>query len=376
MRARGQDRPPDEHRCTIAREPEALIAVASEWNALAVRSRSPFCTAEWLSAWWRAFGRGELVCLTLRDRGGPLRAGAVLMRTPHGRLEAAANDHSGSWDVVAADAAARAELWRALLAIGARQIVLRALPAEPTAGASAAELLAGAGYRVVDEPGPFSPFLGLPERFENLLAQRSANLRSQLGRKRRALEGNGALVFRTTTGGEALERDLEAIFRVEASGWKSDQGTSILTDPGSERLYREFAHAAARHGWLRLHLLELDGVTIAGDYACSFAGGGHLIKTGYDERWSRFSPGLLLREAVLRAAVEERLEFYDFLGGPEHYKLRWTDHERPRTTLRGYRGVRSLPALVYRARVRPTVKRLRSRLKPGPARRGPGRARR
>src|SRR5947208_1473289 len=82
------------------------------------------------------------------------------------------------------------------------------------------------------------------------------------------LEREGELVFRTTRGGADLDRDLDAMLRVEAAGWKSSEGTAILSDDRTQRLYRAFAYAAAERGWLRIHLLELDGRALAADYSC------------------------------------------------------------------------------------------------------------
>jgi CelD/BcsL family acetyltransferase involved in cellulose biosynthesis len=115
--------------------------------------------------------------------------------------------------------------------------------------------------------------------------------------------------------------------------------------------------------WLRLHLLELDGEVVAGDYSCVYAGGEYLLKTGYDERFGRFSPGLVLRAEVLRQATDAGLRFYDFLGGPDHYKLRWTQDTRARITLRAYRGRTTMLAYLYRSRVRPRLKATRDRLR-------------
>ncbi|MFN2555468.1 MAG: GNAT family N-acetyltransferase, partial [Nitriliruptorales bacterium] len=208
-----------------------------------------------------------------------------------------------------------------------------------------------------------SPYLQLPAAWSELLSSVSRNLRSQVNRRRRALEREGKLVFRTTTsGGDDLERDLQAFFRLEASGWKGRSKTAILSDPSTEHLYGSFARAAARTGWLRLHLLELDGVPIAGDLGCHFGRGGFLIKTAFDERYARLSPGLVLRAEALRASIAEGARFYDFLGAPDGYKLRWTSDVRPRLVLDAYRGVWR-PLILYRTRIRPALKRGRDALR-------------
>jgi CelD/BcsL family acetyltransferase involved in cellulose biosynthesis len=327
---------------------------AEDWNVLGSSVGSPFLTIQWLAAWWRAFGSGRFTCLVVRDGRDSLRAGACCRRLSGGRLAAAANTHSGDWDVVAVDPHARQVLWQALAGLGAGAVHLAGIRSRESLEEADQEFHTS-GYSTVQAPGVRSPYLELPESWDDLLASVSRNLRSQLGRRRRLLQREGRLVFRTTVGGEELERDLATFLRVESSGWKAGTGTSILSDPRTERLYMDFAKAAAAAGWLRLHFLELDGVPVAADLNCAFAGGMFLMKTGFDERYRRFSPGLVLRGEVLRAAVQEGASFYDFLGGPDSYKLRWTTELRPRSAIRAYRGARR-PLVLYHARLRPALK--------------------
>lgn len=330
-----------------------LLAVADQWNRLAEASGSPFYTAEWLNAWWNAFGSGAFTCLTLRNDDGLLQAVACCERRGN-RLTATANANTEDWDVLAADDQARRTLWRALAELGAGRLHLRGLR-HPAGLDIAHDVLGRAGYSIAESIHNRSPYLQLPGTFDQLLGSVSPKLRKQLRYYRRALEREGHLRFRTTVGGEWLERDLTAFFRLEGSSWKARAGTAILSDRRTERLYRDFVHAAACAGWLRLGLLELNGEPIAGDLGCAFAGGSFLIKTGFDERYGRLSPGLVLRGEALRTSIEEGSRFYDFMGGPEAYKLRWTAELRPRVTIRAYRGVWR-PLVVYHTRIRPVLK--------------------
>src|SRR3954449_7135247 len=52
--------------------PDAKLSV--ELDALAERSGNLFGTWEWLSCWWRHFGRGELMTNALRSEDGELLA--------------------------------------------------------------------------------------------------------------------------------------------------------------------------------------------------------------------------------------------------------------------------------------------------------------
>lgn len=334
----------------------ALAALDATWDELAERSATPFLTSAWLRPWWAAFGRGTPVAALLRNREGRLIAGALVRRAPAGRMVATANVHSGDWDAVSMDEAARAALWRQLARAAPAQLELRALR-ESFAVATAA--LADAGYRTTSWAEAQSPWIELSGDFDAFLATRSAGLRQQWRRRRRALERQGRLEFRVTTGGPRLDADLDALLRLEASGWKYRAGSAIMSNARTVRLYRSFAHALAERGWLRLAVLELDGRPIAADLGTALGGTGHLIKTGFDEDAAAFSPGLVLRGQVLRAAIEEGLRDYDLLGGPDAYKLRWTDQVRPRAGVAAGRGVRGIPVIAYRSRLRPALVRAR-----------------
>jgi CelD/BcsL family acetyltransferase involved in cellulose biosynthesis len=328
------------------------------WDQLAVRAENPFLTHGWLRSWWSAFGDQKTIAIVLRGSDGSVHAGACLFRESDRALRGAANDYSEEWDVVAVDDSARRLLWRQIADLPAARLVIAGLPAAGPSIAIATDALKTAGYNVAIVRRQLSPWLVLPETWEQLLSSGGRHLRYRVRRYARDLEDEGKVVFRTTSGPE-IRGDLERFLTLEASGWKGAAGTAILSDARTRQLYSDFAHAAARRGWLRLHLLDLDGVTIAADYSCAVGGGAFLLKTCFDERYARLSPGLVLRANALRAAIQEGLRFYDFLGGPDPYKVRWTAEVRERLLVRGYRGISTLPTFLWRHKVRPVAGRLR-----------------
>ncbi|MGI8728537.1 MAG: GNAT family N-acetyltransferase [Solirubrobacteraceae bacterium] len=340
----------------ISRGLEALGALDAEWDALAARASTPFLLREWLTAWCEAFATAELMVATLREPAGTLVAAAVMCRR-RGGLGTPANEHTGDWDATAVDDAARKMLWEGIAALGHRQLRLERLRGGSRATAIAGEALASAGYRTLLRTQTASPYLEFPTTWQELLASRSANLRQQWRRRRRALERGGELALRVTTGGDEFERDLDTFFALEASGWKGRQETAVASDPRTMHLYRSFARAAFQRGVLRLYLLELDGRALAADLGCAVGGIGFLIKTGFDDAEARLAPGLVLRGEVLRASIEEGLTGYDFLGGPDAYKVRWTDDLRPRVEMWGYRGVAGVGFGAYHHAVRPALTR-------------------
>ncbi|HEY3020332.1 MAG TPA: GNAT family N-acetyltransferase [Solirubrobacteraceae bacterium] len=325
-------------RFVLEEGPGALASMPEAWDALAVPSGTPLLTHAWLFPWLATRARGPVVCATLRGADGSLRAGALLQRIAGG-FASAADRYGGDWDVVAATDADRRRLWDELAALGALRLNFNAMRAGAPATRVAMQALDAAGYGVLEGVTELaSPYLRLPTSFDGLLAGISRAARWKWRRRRRAFERAGAVRFRTTTGGPGLDRDLDALLRVEASGWKGRQGTAILSRPEDERLYRDFARAAAERGWLRLALLELDGVVVAGDLQFAVGGVVSSVKGGYDESYAKLSPGYVLRGETLRAAIDDGCTGYDFLGPADPHKLRWTDEVRPRRRVLAWRG--------------------------------------
>ena len=340
---------------------EAFGSLRTEWNRIALPARNPFLTHEWHQAWWRAFGGDRVQALLLRDAGGRLLAGACVVSTPRRRIESAANYYTDDWDVVAADSSSRAAIWLEIGALQARSLRFDAVP-DGAGALQAREALTDAGYRVSMVEQQQSAYLTLPGSWDELLAAQSGKHRGQIRRGRKRLDQEGELRLSTRSSLDpGLESDLERFFQLEASGWKGEAGTAILADPAAKELYAEFARLAARRGWLRLHLLELDGTLIAADYGCVVGNATFLLKTCFDERYSELAPGFVLRAEAIRAAIEEGLSVYEFLGGPDPHKLRWRGELRARMLLRAYRGT-GLAAFYYRHKLRPlTASLFRSR---------------
>ena len=320
-------------RFALSEGVDALAEHREAWDELAAQRPSPFLTYAWLSHWVNVRTPHGALCATLRGPGSRLLAGGVFCRTRKG-IAAAADVHSGDWDVVAVDEHARRRLWAELASEPADwSISLRQMRADAPETMVAREALAEAGYGVVRSIRQVpSPYVPLPSSFDELLSSRSHNARQQVRRNRRRLEGAGGR-YRTCTGGAQLERDLDSFLRVEASGWKGGEGTAILSQPETDRLYRGFVREAAERSWLRLHLVEIGGSTVAGALVVAIGSEGFFLKIGFDESYGHLSPGVALTAEMLRAAIDEGLSGMNLLGPMDRYKARWTDELRPREQL-------------------------------------------
>ena len=124
---------------------------------------------------------------------------------------------------------------------------------------------------------------------------------------------------------------------MEAAGWKGDRGTAPAKDAARGAFFRRYASAAAREGILRLGFMRLGGRAIAMQLAVECGERFWSFKTGYDEAFTDFSPGILLDMHLLARSAALGLRSFELLGFPDasHKQMR-RPVERPCVTLRAY----------------------------------------
>lgn len=298
----------------------AIDPLASAWEDLADRvGAAPFLQPGWIDAWWRAFGAGRLEIITL-ERAGRLAALIPMRRRRVGRLQSLSNWHSPLFGMLAEDEAAGQELARALLSDMPTELAVGFLPIGPELAAYRSAAVR-AGSSVLQRTLERSPFVVIEGSWESFRRRLSRHRRAELGRLRRRLEEVGELRLQVADGRERLQVLLEEVFSVEASGWKGARGTAIACRPETRRFYTDVAAWAAERGWLRLAVLRLDGRPLAVQYLLEVDGVQYALKGGYDPGAERFSPGILLLEALLERAFATGIRRFALLGGDEPYKL-------------------------------------------------------
>jgi CelD/BcsL family acetyltransferase involved in cellulose biosynthesis len=318
---------------------EGLLAARSEWAALAEHSRNIFATWEWADAWWRHFGDSlRLAAALLRDDEG--RAAAVLPLCVRGRrplriarfVGYGPADEQGPVCPPQSMPTASEVLLRERAQLDWDVLLAERLP--PGHGLH--------GRVLRREP---SPVIERPNGgWEEYLAGRSRNLRSQLGRKQRRLEREHGLRFRLVEDLGRLGADMETLFRLHRARW-GDEGSGALGAARAE-FHRDFAARALDRGWLRLWLAEADGEPVAAWYGFRFGGAECYYQSGRDPDWERSSVGLVLLAHTMREAMNDGIREYRLLRGGEGYKDRFATHDPGVETVAMGRGLGRAAALV------------------------------
>lgn len=125
-----------------------------------------------------------------------------------------------------------------------------------------------------------------------------------------------------------LEAGMTALFDLHQKRWNARWLPGVLGSKRVQAFHRDVAHAFLANGWLRLHLLTVDGTIRAALYCFTWGRSTYYYLGGFAPELSKYSLGTLLTGKAIRMAIEEGCAEFDFLRGNEDYKYRWLPEVR------------------------------------------------
>jgi len=338
--------------------------IAAAWERLAA-DRNPVTDFAYGREWAVGMGGGQRLNVLIAGAPGPLAiAPLAVHQGAAGWLTLLAAEMYEIMDFAYADEDAVAELARAIVRTG-RPLELKRVPAESPALAALESAYRGRGL-VRRQPAGGSPWIPLDDSWSEPESRLESGRRSDLRRARRQAEKIGTVETSIVTPTlDVLPHLLEEAFQVEAAGWKGAHGTALATDPVRGAFFRRYTEHACAKGTLRFCNLRIGGQPAAVQIAIESGSRFDLLRAGYDERFSRCSPGMLLTVESIRYAAGRGLRSYEFNGDVEPWTKVWTEREHACCSLRAYpfspRGAWAL----YTDGRRAAARKLRERFKAG-----------
>ncbi|WP_246844871.1 GNAT family N-acetyltransferase [Altererythrobacter sp. TH136] len=302
------------------------------WDALASGAAEPNPFAErWcLEAGLAAFDRRDGVRLAAVTADGTLVGVLPLAR----RLSYAGRPlpHLGNWmhanafcGAPLAAAGLEHAFWRALLRWADRHagralfLHLQGLPADGPLFAALRDVCA-----VEQRPAAVVQRLDRALLASDLAPQDyydaalSGKKRKELRRQHARLAEQGDLSFDRQTGPDGLDAWTDAFLALERAGWKGRENSALACDPATAAFFRQSLAGAAGRGRLERLTLALDGAPIAKLANFISPPGAYSFKTTYDERYARFSPGVLLQRENLALLARQDIAWADSCAAADH----------------------------------------------------------
>lgn len=318
---------------SVERDLESLV---TEWDGLADRcAPAPFMRPGWIRAWWQAFGSGtpEVLCA----RAGGQLVGLLPLRRRGRVLDSPTNFHTPGFTLLTDRDDARWALAEAVFACRPRRVSVGFI--ERSDARELERAARAVGSRVVIRTILRSPYVVIDSDWATYERRLSRQLRGDLRRCRRRLEEEGGTVSIDFIRDTERPADLlEEVFAVDASSWKAETRSSIVSHEHTRRFYEQVSRSAAARGALRVALLRVNGRALAMELGIEEAQIHFAIKSSYDAEYRRFSPGKLLLHALIEHAFVNRLQSVELLGADDPYKRLWASDSRERLVLQAYGG--------------------------------------
>ena len=316
------------------------------WNGLLAQSRihHPFMTHEWLGLWLDSFGERSTPYVMTVVAGSRILAVAPMMVTqttlygcPVRRLHGMVNAYSERFDWLLGEHPSETcrLLWDHLKEPASSWDILEVgqLPAESALLEFLPPLMESEGYLLGHWQANHAPYVSVRHSWETYYRSLKKAHRSNLRNHARQLEQHGLVDLELVTSHDRLELDIREALALEAVAWKVRQRTSLKCRRESQGFYQELLRRAAGVGTLHLSFLRVNGKRIAVRISLLHDNRLFMLKSGYDERYQRYSPGQVLTERLLRHAWDAGLEEVDFLGHDERWKQSWATGRRSHTWL-------------------------------------------
>jgi CelD/BcsL family acetyltransferase involved in cellulose biosynthesis len=326
-----------------------LEALKPAWDQLAGPSAEPMQTHAWTCAAAQTLHAGARLRILAVRRGAALAAVAPLVEVVRRGVRwlefAGAAQLYEPVRMLADSDEAREILCRA---IAAQNLPMRLQRVDGSAWTNALRVAARGRAVALDVASCACLRVELDAGVAGEVGRLSSERAATLRRKRRRLEKLGNVVFESVEPDAAeVEGVLREAFEVEMRSWKGAAGSAVLQQPAQFGFFRELGRFYAARGALLVRRLRVGADIAAVHVGVVVAHSCYELKIGFDEKFARQSPGVLLTQDCLRDGARRGFRAHEFLGCAAGWQEPFgTTERRPRNvTLYPY-SLRGLSALV------------------------------
>jgi CelD/BcsL family acetyltransferase involved in cellulose biosynthesis len=130
---------------------------------------------------------------------------------------------------------------------------------------------------------------------------------------------------------------LNMFVELEGAGWKGRSRSALATRPKSHAFFSDYCRRLAARRELRVITMTLGGTVAAVELSADTHGRRWALKIAYRESHAVYGPAFHVVHASVRAAFEQGLQGYEFLGVAESWQQRWKPVEQQYCTVAMYR---------------------------------------
>jgi CelD/BcsL family acetyltransferase involved in cellulose biosynthesis len=307
-----------------------FLALQQEWTEiLQLNNQTIFQTWEWLSTWWKHFGKGRRLLILLAKENGEIKGIAPLMYSVYskfgirqGVIEFIGCQHSGYNDfILTTNQEECIKIFLDYLNNISENWTYASLSDIPE-NKKSADILRKLGKV---RPAHQSFYALLPSSNDKLLEWINRKDRKEIRRNLRRLEEAGFkpnLVDYSDIG--STENGLKNLITLHQERWKIKGGFSgMFADPRFKNFIQEIVNCFSQKGWLGLYSYELSGKPVGSLCGFKFNSKFYAYIEGLDSKYLKYSIGNLLFVNTMTKCIADSIVEFDFLWGTDLYKKKF-----------------------------------------------------
>jgi len=313
-------------------------SIAGPWSELLDRSNSDMVCLrpEWISSWWKAFGKDkEAFLLTVWENKrlvaiAPLSLSKIsIWGFPIRRLQFMANGHSPRADIVADPTLIRPAL-RAIFEYLLTHsdlwdfMELRRIPTETGTLTALEEILQDLPFTYSARPSLRSPYISIETDWNSYFSSKSSKFRKVMRNKLNRVKRLGDSELEQLQDRRSVNAAMQTIFDLSRKSWKGSQESGIGNTVASREFYQALADNMGPRGWLRVWILRAAAKPIAFEWHLVYRNKAYALSSDFDESYRDYNPGSVLERLIIEEYFRVRVDEYDMCGADYPYKLKWT----------------------------------------------------
>jgi len=169
-----------------------------------------------------------------------------------------------------------------------------------------------------------SPYIMLPRNWEDYLTSIEKKQRHEIRRKMHRAEENTDLHWYFIENQSSIEDEIEIFLQLMAL----DKEKSEFLTPSMHKQMHLTMQWAFKEKILQLSFLEIHQQKAASYFCFNYKNKILVYNSGFDPKFSEYSPGWVLLGNLLRWATENQISEFDFMRGNEDYKYRFGGKDR------------------------------------------------
>jgi CelD/BcsL family acetyltransferase involved in cellulose biosynthesis len=305
-----------------------------DWNELVSSSldNHVFLTSEWLTTWWKHYGKNrELILLALEDDGKICSVAPLMGSTfPAFGMKLKRIEFMGSpasdyhTFIISNPAADKLNLILEYVKQNFRKydcVELIEMPEESKTYLALKQ--AQKAYAMKEANLDNCPYVPLSGTFEEYLKTLSSNRRQLLGRWERKLMKEHRVGYRLFSDPSTVEEGMLNLFDLHQKSKVKRGLKGLFADETFRNFHLEIAKVFAAKNLLFLGGFTLDDKPISSEYGFIYDGKLYYYLNDYDPVYAQYGVGNLGTKYVFKTCFERGLREVDFMRGGEEYKQHW-----------------------------------------------------